>query len=228
MPERFQKILEQQSTNKTVEKVSKLKPFLSSFLTLIKDKEALAKLEALVEALSGEGPPPKKVNNIKTRLKTGCKLRMTTQIGDYDMDYIILDLGSNVNILTCQMWEIMGKPPLEWSQIQLRLSNQAKVIPVGRQGQVEVDLGGLRTFMEFEVIDIIDDTTPYLALLGIDWEIENQAIINFKRRILSFEDDEMWVVTPLDPLEGPRHVEPVFNEGNDDLLDTIYKITTLR
>ena len=100
MPKRLQKILEQQSTNKTAEKVSKIKPFLSIFLMLIKDKEALAKLEALVEALSGEGPPPKKVNNIKTRFKTGCKLRMTTQIGDYDMDYIILDLGSNVNILT--------------------------------------------------------------------------------------------------------------------------------
>ena len=53
MPKRLQKILEQQSTNKTIEKVSKLKPFLSSCLTLIKDKEALAKLEALVEALSG-------------------------------------------------------------------------------------------------------------------------------------------------------------------------------
>ena len=126
------------------------------------------------------------------------------------------------------MWEIMGKPPLEWSQIQLRLSNQAKVIPVGRLGQVEVDLGGLRTFMEFEVIDIIDDTTPYLALLGIDWEIENQAIINFKRRILSLEDDEMRVVATLDPLEGPRYVEPVFNKGHGDHLDTIYNITTLR
>ena len=63
-----------------------------------------------------------------------------TQIGDYDMDYIILDPGSNVNILTCQTWEIMGKPPLEWSPIQLRLANQAKVLPVGRLSQVQVDI----------------------------------------------------------------------------------------
>ena len=53
-------------------------------------------------------------------------------------------------------------------------------------------------------------------------------IINFKRRILSFEYDEMQVIAPLDPLEGQRYVEPVFNEGHHDDLDTIYNITTLR
>ena len=35
------------------------------------------------------------------------------------MDYIILDLGSYVNILTQQSWESMGKLRLEWSPVQL-------------------------------------------------------------------------------------------------------------
>ena len=78
--------------------------------------------------------------------------------------------------------------------------------------QVQVNIEGLCTFTDFEFIDIVDDTTPYPALLGIYWEIENQTIINFKRRILLFEDDEMRVVAPLNPLEGQRYVEPVFNE----------------
>ena len=51
--------------------------------------------------------------------------------------------------------------------------------------------------------------------------MENQTIINIKRRTLSFEDDEMRVVAPLDPIEGQRYVEPVFNEGQDDHLDNI-------
>ena len=70
------------------------------------------------------------------------------------------------------MWEIMGKPPLEWSPIQLRLANQAKVLPVGRLSQVQVDIKGLHTFAENEVINIVYDTNPYLALLGIDWAME--------------------------------------------------------
>ena len=122
----------------------------------------------------------------------------------------------------------MGNPPLEWSLIQLRLSNQAKFLPVGRLIQVQVDIEGLHTFVDFKVKDIADDTTPYPVLLGIDWEMENQTIINFKRRILSFEDDEMRVVVPLNLLEGQRYVEPMFNEANGDHLDNIYNVIDLK
>ena len=63
-------------------------------------------------------------------------------------------------------------------------------------------LRGCAHFADFEVINIVDDTNPYPTLLGIDWAIDNQTIINFKKRILSFEDEEMRVVSPIDPLEG--------------------------
>ena len=50
--------------------------------------------------------PEKKVNHIGKILKTGRELRMNAQIGNYDMDFIIQDLGSDVNILTRKTWEI--------------------------------------------------------------------------------------------------------------------------
>ena len=118
------------------------------------------------------------------------------------MDYIIPDLGSDVNILTRQTQESMGKLRLMWSPVQLRLANQLKVFPIGRVTQVPVEIEGLGIYAYFEVIDIIDDTNPYTALLGIKWAIENQTIINFKKRILTFEDTELRVGAPLDPLEG--------------------------
>ena len=67
--------------------------------------------------------------------------------------------------------------------------------------------------MHFEVINIVDDTNSYLTLLGIDWEIDNHTIINFNKRILTFEDSKLRVVTPIDLLQGQRYVEPVNNEG---------------
>ena len=146
MPERFQNIFEQLTANKSADKVSKLKPSMSSCLALIQDKDALAELEALIETLLEEDPPTQKVNSVKTNFKMGHKLRMLMQIGDYDMDYIILDLGSDVNILTRQTWEIMGNPPLEWSPIQLRLANQEKFFPTGILSQVQVDIEGLCSF----------------------------------------------------------------------------------
>jgi hypothetical protein len=60
----------------------------------------------------------------------------------------------------------------------------------------------------FEVIDIVDNTTPYPTLLETDWDIDNQAIINLKTRKIIFESGEYRVITPLDPSEGGRYVEP--------------------
>ena len=68
-------------------------------MALIQDKDALAELEALIETLSKEDQPEKKVNNVKTKFKMGREIMMFVQIGDYDMDYIIFYLGSDVNIL---------------------------------------------------------------------------------------------------------------------------------
>ena len=67
----------------------------------------------------------------------------------------------------------MGKPRLEWSPIQLRLANQVKVLPIGWLSNFSIDVKGLCTFTDFEVINIIDDTNPYPSLLGLDWAIDN-------------------------------------------------------
>ena len=73
--------------------------------------------------------------------------------------------------------------------------------------------------MDFEVINIVDDTDPYPVLPWIDWDVDNQTIINFKKMILSFEDNEIRVVSPIDPLEGQRYIDPIHNDGQADYLD---------
>ena len=73
----------------------------------------------------------------------------------------------------------------------------------------------------------MDDMNPYPMLLGIDWAIDNQTIINFKKRILSFEDEEMRVVSPTNPFEGQRYIETVSNEWKGDYLNQIYNVTTM-
>ena len=75
----------------------------------------------------------------------------------------------------------MGKPALAWSPIQMRLSNQQRIVPLGRLLSVPIDIDGVSTLADFEVIAIIDDNNPYPALLGIEWAMANAAIINLKR-----------------------------------------------
>jgi len=44
-------------------------------------------------------------------------MRITAQIGEYEMDKVILELGSDANVLPKQTWEHMGSPTLQWSHI---------------------------------------------------------------------------------------------------------------
>ena len=51
-------------------------------------------------------------------------MRLTPQIGEYDMDQVILDLGSDANMLPKKTWVLMGRPKFQWSLIQMRMANQ--------------------------------------------------------------------------------------------------------
>ena len=96
-------------------------------------------------------------------------MRLSVVIRSYGMDEVVLDMGSEFNVMAKQTWEIMAKPKLTFSPIQLSLANQQRVSPLGRLSSIRVDLDGVRSLADFEVIEIIDDNTPYPALLGIDW-----------------------------------------------------------
>ena len=81
------------------------------------------------------------------------------------MDQVILDLGSDANVLPKRTWQRMGEPKLEWSTIQLHMANQQKIIPLGRLSKMVVDITEAKVCADFEVIQIVEDADPYPALL---------------------------------------------------------------
>ena len=72
----------------------------------------------------------------------------------------------------------MGKPKLIYSPIMLRMDNQKAISPFGRLEHVPMDINGVRTFSDFEVIEIVDDSCPYPVLLGIDWDFNNSIVVD--------------------------------------------------
>ena len=66
-----------------------------------------------------------------------------------------------------------------------------------------MDIDGIRNFANFEVIEIVDVSCPYPALLGIDWAFKNSTVVDLKKRCMTFEKDILRVIAPLDPNEGP-------------------------
>jgi hypothetical protein len=150
----------------------------------------------------------KTINHLHTRIRTSKEFRLNANIGDFNMGDIILDLGSEVNVLAKATWQCMGEPTLGYSTVQLKLENQHRVLPIGRLKGVMVDLDGVRTKTDFKVIEIVDGTTPYPMLLGLDWAFDNQVIINLKTIKMTFESGDYRVIAPLDPSEGERFIEP--------------------
>lgn len=92
-----------------------------------------------------------------------------------------MDLGSDVNFLPKQTWECMARPTLQWSPIQLQMENQQKILRMGRLQGVAVDIEGANTKINFEVIEIVVDSNPYPMLLGIEWAMDMNGVINLKR-----------------------------------------------
>ena len=127
---------------------------------------------------------------------------MNIHIRNYKVDSVIMVLGSNVNMLTKQTWQKMGEPRLGWSPVQLRLANQTKVQPIGRVSNLVVDVEGTRAHPDFDVIKFIDGGVSYLVLLWIGWANYSMDVINFKKWLMTFENQDIRVIAPMDPNEG--------------------------
>jgi hypothetical protein len=51
---------------------------------------------------------------------------------------------------------------------------------------VPIHIDGVITFVDFEVIENIDDSCPYPTLLGIDWAFNNSTVVNLNKRHMTF------------------------------------------
>jgi len=175
---------------KTQRTDDEVKPFLQACMKLLRNQKAVENLQALIDNCVEKANPPTKVKYVHKLYKhkkcTGREMWLTTQIGNYEIDQVIMDLGSDANVLPKQTWQRMGEPKLEWSTIQLRMANQQKIILLGRLSKIMVDIAGVKAYADFYVIQIVEDADPYPVLLGLDWAIDMGGIINLKKRSMVF------------------------------------------
>jgi hypothetical protein len=159
----------------------------------LNDKKSLQILQNLLEKSHPREEGTNIVDHVWKKRRTNGSFRLNENIGYFNMGDIILDLGSEVNVLPKKTWEAMGEPQLGYSPIQLKFSNQHRVVPIRILKGIPIDLYGVHTMAYLEFIDIVDNNSPYPNLLGLDWDFDNQAIINLKTRkmILNMENTEL-------------------------------------
>ena len=93
----------------------------------------------------------------------------------------IVYFGSQVNILPRATWVRLGRPKLEKFDYYLKLADQGLVEPLGNWKYVETYIMGIKTRIEFEVIDPKQGTSSYPTLIGRPWERKMRANISLDK-----------------------------------------------
>jgi len=98
-----------------------LTTFLETCMKLLHDSKVVKRLQELINRCAKKENAPDGPHIVrkmgKHKARTGREMRLIAQIGEYEMDQVILDLGSNVNVFPKQTWEQMGRLALQWSLI---------------------------------------------------------------------------------------------------------------
>ena len=73
-----------------------------------------------------------------------------------------------------------------------------KVQPIGHVSNLVVDIEGMKTCANFDMIEVVGDGGSYPTLLGIRWANDSMAVINFKKCVMTFENQDVRVISPMD------------------------------
>jgi hypothetical protein len=85
-----------------------------------------------------------------------------------------LDEQTQVNIMTESTWEILGNPTMVPSLGRIGLFKGKMITLCGRVTNVPVIIHGTSTQEEFEVIRLVENSTPFPLLLGKPWIEKDQ------------------------------------------------------
>ena len=130
------------------------------------------------------------------------------QINELLIPKVVLDFGSQVNILTKSTWEKLGQPKLIKSKYHLKLANQGLIEPLGLCRNIERTIMGITVTIDFKVIEPKEGSKSHLALVGRAWERKMKANISLEKDRIKLKGQGKKIINPLDPKEGTPWEEP--------------------
>ena len=61
-------------------------------------------------------------------------------------------------------------------------------------GAYNVEVEGMKSYVDFDVIEVVDGGSSYPKLLGIRWDNDNLVMINFNKCMMKFENRDIRVI----------------------------------
>jgi hypothetical protein len=139
------------------------------------------------------------------------------EIDGHMIKQVIVDFGSQVNILPRETWVRLGKPLLHPTMNFLKLADQRFIEPIGTLKSVITSIMGIPTRVDFEVINLVEGIPAYPALVRRPWGQNMKATISLERDIIKLKGSNKKIIIPLDPKEGKPWVK-TWDEAQEALM----------
>lgn len=94
---------------------------------------------------------------------------ISSRITDFDIDGVVLDDETNLNIMTKEDWEAMDRPNLLPSLGRIGLFKGKLITLCGRIKAVKLMAQGNLTEEDFEVVRFVESIASFPLLLGKAW-----------------------------------------------------------
>ena len=136
------------------------------------------------------------------------KQRINARIEDFNID-CVLDEETQVNIMTEETWEILGKPIMVPSLGRIGLFKGNMITLCGRVTNVPIIIHGTSMEEEFEVIKFVKNNAPFPILLGKTWIEKDQIRRKAEEEATEKKNQELRdsIARRIDRLMEEREVE---------------------
>jgi hypothetical protein len=91
------------------------------------------------------------------------------EINEILIKQVVVNFGSQVNILPRETWIRMGRPTLAPTLNYLKMAYQILIEPIDILRNLETQIMGIQTQVNFEVIDLVEGMPTYTTLVGRPW-----------------------------------------------------------
>ena len=154
----------------------------------------------------------KNICNLNQKDKSDVDPLVDLEIKGYHVRQVVLDFGSQVNIMTRDTWDQFGRPQLYESGVYLKLADQGLIEPIGLWRSVDTTIKGISTKIDFEIIDPKKGSSSFLALVGRPWGRKMKASISLDNKRIKLKGNGQKVIIPIHPSQGEPWTEPIDEE----------------
>lgn len=127
---------------------------------------------------------------------------------------VVVNFGSQVNILPKITWLKLGHSQLTKSDFYLKLAVQGLAKPLGIWKDVETTMMGMSTRIDFEVIEPKPESNSYSTLVGQPYGGKMKANISLNKDRKKIKGKGKKVIISLDLREGRPWDEPDDDDGD--------------